>query len=130
MTIFSILFKFWPEFCEFRNRLTDEKIVPHLERKKAKKTEQMKQKMKEQEKLAKQQQHERDGSKRKGTYSDLYNDNDSAYSDETFSGRDTFERSRHISWRYSKYLEALERERMLLKIQQDLENKANSSVIS
>ncbi|XP_073406554.1 regulator of G-protein signaling 22 isoform X1 [Dendrobates tinctorius] len=131
MTIFSILFKFWPEFCEFRNRLTDEKIVPHLERKKAKKTEQMKQKMREQEKVAKQQQqHEREGSKRKGTYSDLYDDNDSAYSDETFSGRDTFERSRHISWRYSKYLEALERERMLLKIQQDLENKANSSVIS
>ncbi|XP_073535722.1 regulator of G-protein signaling 22 isoform X3 [Phyllobates terribilis] len=130
MTIFSILFKFWPEFCEFRNRLTDEKIVPHLERKKAKKTEQMKQKMREQEKLAKLQQREREGSKRKGTYSDLYDDNDSAYSEETFSVRDTFERSRHISWRYSKYLDAFERERMLLKIQQDLENKANSSVMS
>ncbi|KAM4027004.1 regulator of G-protein signaling 22 isoform 2-T2 [Anomaloglossus baeobatrachus] len=129
MTIFSILFKFWPEFCEFRNRLTDEKIVPHLERKKAKKTEQMKQKMREQEKLAKQL-HEHDGSKRKGTYSDLYDDNDSAYSDETFSGHNTFERSKHISWRYSKYLEALERERMLLKMQQALENEANSSVMS
>ncbi|XP_069813444.1 regulator of G-protein signaling 22 isoform X2 [Dendropsophus ebraccatus] len=128
MTIFSILFKFWPEFCEFRSRLTDEKIVPLLERKKAKKAEQMKQKVRELEKLANQQQQEH--SKRKSTFSDIYDDNDSTYSEESFSGRNTYGRSRNVSWSYSKYLEALEQERMLLKIQQDLEKKAESSVMS
>ncbi|KAM3929156.1 regulator of G-protein signaling 22 [Leptodactylus fuscus] len=128
MTIFSIMFKFWPEFCEFRNRLTDEKIVPLLERKKAKKAEQMRQKMREQEKLASQQQQE--VSKRKGTFSDIYSDNESSYSEESLSGRNTFGRSRNVSWSYSKYLEALEQERMLLKIQQDLEKKTESSVMS
>ncbi|KAG8570396.1 hypothetical protein GDO81_011255 [Engystomops pustulosus] len=128
LTIFSVMFKFWPEFCEFRNRLTDEKIVPLLERKKAKKAEVMKQKMREQERLASQQQ--QDAMKRKGTYSDIYNDNDSTYSDESFSGRNTFGRSRNVSWSYSKYLEALEQERMLLAMQQDLEKKSKSSIFS
>ncbi|XP_075682065.1 regulator of G-protein signaling 22 [Rhinoderma darwinii] len=129
MTIFSIMFKFYPEFCDFRSRLTDEKIVPLLERKKAKRAEQIKQKMREQEKLAKHRQQQQD-SKRKGTFSDIYDDNDSTYSEESFSVRDTFGRSRNVSWSYSKYLEALEQERMLLQIQQDLEKKTESSVTS
>ncbi|KAG9478757.1 hypothetical protein GDO78_012426 [Eleutherodactylus coqui] len=128
MTIFSIMFKFWSEFCEFRSRLTDEKIVPLLERKKAKKAEKIKQKLREQEKLVKQQQQE--ASKRKSTSSDIYNDNDSTYSEQSSAGRDIFGRNRNVSWSYSKYLEALEQERMLLKIQQDLEKKAESSVMS
>uniref|UniRef100_A0A674I2S6 Regulator of G protein signaling 22 n=1 Tax=Terrapene triunguis TaxID=2587831 RepID=A0A674I2S6_9SAUR len=37
MTIFALLFKFWPKFCEFRSNLADEKILPTLERKKEKK---------------------------------------------------------------------------------------------
>lgn len=32
MTIFGVLFKFWPEFCEFRKNLTDEKIMSVLEK--------------------------------------------------------------------------------------------------
>ena len=32
MTIFGVLFKFWPQFCEFRKNLTDEKIMSVLER--------------------------------------------------------------------------------------------------
>ncbi|XP_044150762.1 regulator of G-protein signaling 22 [Bufo gargarizans] len=128
MTVFSIMFKYWPDFCEFRSRLTDEKIVPLLERKKAKKVEHMKQKMREQEKLVNQQQQE--DSKRKGTLSEIYDDNDSTYSEESFSGRNTFGRSKNVSWSYSKYLEALEQERMLLQLQQDLEKKAESSVMS
>lgn len=34
MTIFGVLFKFWPQFCEFRKNLTDEKIMSVLERRK------------------------------------------------------------------------------------------------
>ncbi|CAI9588808.1 unnamed protein product, partial [Staurois parvus] len=127
MTIFSIMFKFWPDFCEFRSLLTDEKIVPLLERKKAKRVQQMKQKMREQEMLAKQEQEE---TKRKGTFSDIYGDNESSYSEELFTGREGYGRSRNVSWSYSKYLEALEQERMLLKIQEDLEKKTGSSVTS
>ena len=32
MTIFGVLFKYWPQFCEFRKNLTDEKIMSVLER--------------------------------------------------------------------------------------------------
>ncbi|XP_072266946.1 regulator of G-protein signaling 22 [Pyxicephalus adspersus] len=127
MTIFSIMFKLWPEFCKFRSQITDEKIVPLLERKKARKVQQMKQKMREQEMLAKQQQEE---TKRKGTLSDIYGDNESSYSEELFSGREVYGRSRNVSWSYSKYLEALEQERMLLQIQEDLEKKSSSSIFS
>ncbi|NXG71417.1 RGS22 protein, partial [Baryphthengus martii] len=37
MTIFALLFKFWPKFCKFRSNLTDDKILLALERKKGKK---------------------------------------------------------------------------------------------
>ncbi|POI31923.1 hypothetical protein CIB84_004326, partial [Bambusicola thoracicus] len=36
MTIFALLFKFWPKFCEFRSRLPSDKILLALERKKGK----------------------------------------------------------------------------------------------
>ncbi|OXB62337.1 hypothetical protein ASZ78_015081 [Callipepla squamata] len=36
MTIFALLFKFWPKFCEFRSRLSSDKILLALERKKGK----------------------------------------------------------------------------------------------
>ncbi|KAM8966832.1 regulator of G-protein signaling 22 [Pelodytes ibericus] len=134
MTVFSIMFKYWPEFCKFRSNLTDEKILPLLERKKIKKTEVMKRKMKEEERLAKQQQED---SKKKGSLLDLYGDSDSTYSGDLFTGHDGYGRSRNVSWTYSKYLEGLEQERMLLKIQQDLEKNSvsafspdNSSVYS
>ncbi|KAM9308443.1 regulator of G-protein signaling 22 [Gastrophryne carolinensis] len=127
MTIFSIMFKFWPEFCELRSHLTDEKIIPLLERRKAKKMQQMKQKMREQELLAKRQQED---TKRKSTLSDIYADSESSYSEDLFSGREVYRRNRNVSWSYSKYLEALEQERMLLQMQQDLENKSGSSFVS
>ncbi|XP_075069958.1 regulator of G-protein signaling 22 isoform X2 [Mixophyes fleayi] len=190
MTIFSIMFKFWPQFCHFRSHLTDEKILPLLERKKAKKIEQMKKNMKEEEKFAKQQQED---SKNKGTLSDIYRDNESVYSEklfpgrnrnqqqdskrkgtlldiysanneqlisgsephgrsknqlqdskrkgtlsdiygdyseELYSGHDTYGRGRNVCWSYSKYLEALEQERMLVKVQQDLERSTESSFTS
>ncbi|KYO29379.1 regulator of G-protein signaling 22 isoform A [Alligator mississippiensis] len=85
MTIFALLFKFWPKFCEFRSSLADEKILPVLERKKEKKVENGKRKSAE-ERLTKTQ----------------------------------------VSWSYSKYIEALEQERVLLKMQEDLERKTSS----
>ncbi|XP_053571891.1 regulator of G-protein signaling 22 [Bombina bombina] len=144
MTIFSIMFKFWPAFTEFRSNLADEKIMPLLERKKAKKLEQLKRKMRDEEKLAKQR---LEDGKRKESLFNLYGDieNESTYSGEIFPGegmypdnrseemysaRDGYGRRRNISWTYSKYVEALEQERMLLKIQEDLEKKSRSSLTS
>ncbi|CAH2285664.1 regulator of G- signaling 22 [Pelobates cultripes] len=123
MTIFSIMFKYWPEFCEFRSNLADEKILPFLERKKNKKMEQLKRKLKAEEMLAKKQQED---SKRKHSISELYGDNESSYSEDVISGQEGYGRSRNVSWTYSKYLEGLEQELMLLKMQQDLEKKTGS----
>ncbi|KAM4688914.1 regulator of G-protein signaling 22 [Discoglossus pictus] len=83
MTVFSVMFKFWPEFAEFRTKLTDEKIIPFLERKKVKKMEQLKRKMREEERLAEQQQED---SKRIGGMFDFFgdNENESAYSEEIY----------------------------------------------
>ncbi|XP_032104054.1 regulator of G-protein signaling 22 isoform X4 [Sapajus apella] len=81
MTIFGVLFKFWPQFCEFRKNLTDENIMSVLERRQ----EYNKQKKK------------------------------LAVLEDEKSGKPT--------WCYSKYIEALEQERILLKIQEELEKK-------
>uniref|UniRef100_A0A674HZ87 Regulator of G protein signaling 22 n=1 Tax=Terrapene triunguis TaxID=2587831 RepID=A0A674HZ87_9SAUR len=78
MTIFALLFKFWPKFCEFRSNLADEKILPTLERKKEKKRQKLLSLLPDQ-----------------------------------------------VSWSYSKYIEALEQERVLLKIQEDLEKRTS-----
>ncbi|KFP61257.1 Regulator of G-protein signaling 22, partial [Cariama cristata] len=37
ITIFALLFKFWPKFCKFRSNLASDKILLALERKKEKK---------------------------------------------------------------------------------------------
>uniref|UniRef100_A0A8C8RZX5 Regulator of G protein signaling 22 n=1 Tax=Pelusios castaneus TaxID=367368 RepID=A0A8C8RZX5_9SAUR len=83
MTIFALLFKFWPKFCEFRSNLADEKILPTLERKKEKKKEKL----------------------NKLSILELS--------------------TQSVSWSYSKYIEALEQERVLLKIQEDLEKRTS-----
>uniref|UniRef100_A0A7M4E5Y6 Regulator of G protein signaling 22 n=1 Tax=Crocodylus porosus TaxID=8502 RepID=A0A7M4E5Y6_CROPO len=94
MTIFALLFKFWPKFCEFRSNLADEKILPVLGRKKEKKVEKGKRKSAE-ERLTKTQ-------------------------------TDFLKWFLQVSWSYSKYIEALEQERVLLKMQEDLERKTSS----
>ncbi|KFP38316.1 Regulator of G-protein signaling 22, partial [Chlamydotis macqueenii] len=40
MTIFALLFKFWPKFCKFRSNLASDKILLALERQKRKKMRQ------------------------------------------------------------------------------------------
>uniref|UniRef100_A0A663N3F8 Regulator of G protein signaling 22 n=1 Tax=Athene cunicularia TaxID=194338 RepID=A0A663N3F8_ATHCN len=88
MTIFALLFKFWPKFCKFRSNLDSDKILLALERKKGKKTRKKKEKSKKE---------------------DLF-----VLSVCT------------ASWSYSKYIEALEQERILLKMQEDLEKTSTS----
>ncbi|XP_050796549.1 regulator of G-protein signaling 22 isoform X6 [Gopherus flavomarginatus] len=117
MTIFALLFKFWPKFCEFRSNLADEKILPTLERKKEKKRQNFKRKTTE-ERLALVKQVKK-----------VVSLSESISVDDTSMGRGTPSSvtgyGRQVSWSYSKYIEALERERVLLKIQDDLEKRTS-----
>lgn len=56
MTIFALLFKFWPQFCEFRSNLADEEVLALLESKRGKKLEKQKAEKEEKEKVGKGQQ--------------------------------------------------------------------------
>ncbi|XP_039383755.1 regulator of G-protein signaling 22 isoform X6 [Mauremys reevesii] len=117
MTIFALLFKFWPKFCEFRSNLADEKILPTLERKKEKKRQKFKRKTTE-ERLALVKQVKK-----------VVSLSESISVDDTSMGRGTPSSvtgyGRQVSWSYSKYIEALEQERVLLKIQDDLEKRTS-----
>ncbi|XP_019469714.1 regulator of G-protein signaling 22 isoform X2 [Meleagris gallopavo] len=122
MTIFALLFKFWPKFCEFRSRLPSDKILHALERKKGKQMQTKEGKISE-ESLMKFQgkevassalEYQADVERRPTSFSDGYG---YGYGYEW-----------QASWSYSKYIEALEQERVLLKMQEDLEK--NSSLFT
>ncbi|KAK6491497.1 regulator of G-protein signaling 22 isoform X1 [Huso huso] len=133
MTVFGILFKLWPDFCAFRSNLEETKVLPALERKKEKQLEKLKRKIKEEERRAKEQEE----AKRKMSFSDnFFGDNESVYSgsqagvSSTREARGPHSRSQQVSWSYSKYMEALEQERALLQMQNDLEGRTLMSSLS
>ncbi|XP_053106515.1 regulator of G-protein signaling 22 isoform X2 [Hemicordylus capensis] len=121
MTIFALLFKFWPTFCEFRANLADEsRILPALEKRKEKKPEIQK---REEDKL--QRKKATTSPKRTGSP-----DSESKVSKGELSSTPSFSGfGRQISWTYNKYLEAIQQERVLLKIQEDLEKKSLASSV-
>ncbi|XP_055476259.1 regulator of G-protein signaling 22 isoform X4 [Psammomys obesus] len=112
ITIFGVLFKFWPQFCEFRKNLTDEKIMSVLERR-----QEYKQKRKmsesEEEKIGK------PGIKQYASATGSLTK--TALASESLLGLQAY--GRQPTWCYSKYIEALEQERILLKIQEEMERK-------
>ncbi|XP_069710526.1 regulator of G-protein signaling 22 [Phaenicophaeus curvirostris] len=109
MTIFALLFKFWPKFCKFRSNLTNDEILLALERKKM-------------------QQKEGRTAESKEMRTRLTSLSSSALVDETGvkSGPAPFSDGWQASWSYSKYIEALEQEKILLKMQEDLEKSSSS----
>ncbi|XP_012498982.1 PREDICTED: regulator of G-protein signaling 22 [Propithecus coquereli] len=114
MTIFGVLFKFWPQFCEFRKNLTDEKIMSVLERRQDYNKQKKKLVITEDEKLGK------DGIKQYSSASGSATKTTAAVSD-SFLGLQVY--GRQPTWCYSKYIEALEQERILLKVQEELEKR-------
>ncbi|XP_070078507.1 regulator of G-protein signaling 22 isoform X4 [Equus caballus] len=114
MTIFGVLFKFWPQFCEFRKNLTDEKIMSVLERRQEYNKQKKKLAVTEDEKFAK------DGVKQYTSTSGSAVKTSALVGD---PGLGLQAYSRQPTWCYSKYIEALEQERILLKIQEELEKK-------
>ncbi|XP_036904169.1 regulator of G-protein signaling 22 isoform X3 [Sturnira hondurensis] len=118
MTIFGVLFKFWPQFCEFRKNLTDEKIMSVLERRKEYKKKKLA--ATEDEKLTK------DGVKQYASTSAAALKTGGLVSDSVL-GLQAY--GRQPSWCYSKYIEALEQERILLKVQEELEKKLFAGIV-
>ncbi|XP_034867522.1 regulator of G-protein signaling 22 isoform X8 [Mirounga angustirostris] len=114
MTIFGVLFKFWPQFCEFRKNLTDEKIMSVLERRQEYNKQKKKLAVIEDEKFAK------DGLKQYASSSGSAIKTVTLATDPVL-GIQAY--GRQPTWCYSKYIEALEQERVLLKIQEELEKK-------
>ncbi|XP_010073242.1 PREDICTED: regulator of G-protein signaling 22, partial [Pterocles gutturalis] len=131
MTIFALLFKFWAKFCKFRSNLASDKILLALERKKGKKMRKKEGKTVE--------------GKEAGTK--LTSLSSRALVDEIgvergpaplSDGYGWQVKNKHVardiitqekftlqaSWSYSKYIEALEQERILLKMQEDLEKSS------
>ncbi|NXL85605.1 RGS22 protein, partial [Alectura lathami] len=121
MTIFALLFKFWPKFCEFRSRLSSDKILLALERKKGKRMQTKEGKISE-ERLTRFQ------GKEVGTKSiSLASDSLGGWiglESRPTSFSDGY--GWQASWSYSKYIEALVQERVLLKMQEDLEKNSSS----
>ncbi|XP_058031708.1 regulator of G-protein signaling 22 [Ahaetulla prasina] len=114
MTIFALLFKFWPMFCEFRGNLIDESILPCLER------EKKIQKLKKAKELE-----EKAHRKKSSIPGKIGSAIDSKLSMAEFSPSTSFSGlGREFFWSYSKYIEALEQERILLQVQEDLEKKS------
>ncbi|XP_059250911.1 regulator of G-protein signaling 22 [Mustela nigripes] len=114
MTIFGVLFKFWPQFCEFRKNLTDEKIMSVLERRQEYNKQKKKMAVIEDEKFAK------DGLRQYASSSASAIKTVTLATDPVF-GLQAY--GRQPTWCYSKYIEALEQERILLKIQEEMEKK-------
>nr|XP_020770289.1 regulator of G-protein signaling 22 isoform X1 [Odocoileus virginianus texanus] len=114
MTIFGVLFKFWPQFCEFRKNLTDEKIMSVLERRQEYSKQKKKMVIIEDEKFVK------DGIKQYSSTTGSAIKTATLTSDPGL-GMQAY--GRQPTWCYSKYIEALEQERILLKIQEELERK-------
>ncbi|XP_038279121.1 regulator of G-protein signaling 22 isoform X39 [Canis lupus familiaris] len=114
MTIFGVLFKFWPQFCEFRKNLTDEKIMSVLERRQEYNKQKKKLAVIEDENFAK------DGIKQYPSSSGSAIKT-AALATDPVLGLQAY--GRQPTWCYSKYIEALEQERILLKIQEELEKK-------
>ncbi|XP_048214735.1 regulator of G-protein signaling 22 [Perognathus longimembris pacificus] len=112
MTIFGVLFKYWPQFCEFRKNLTDEKIMSVLERR-------QEYKQKKKMSLLDDDKSGKVGVKQFG--STIGSATKTVFPSESSLGLQAY--GRQPSWCYSKYIEALEQERILLKVQEELERK-------
>ncbi|XP_011243676.1 regulator of G-protein signaling 22 isoform X2 [Mus musculus] len=112
MTIFGVLFKFWPQFCEFRKNLTDEKIMSVLERRQEHK----------QKRKASDTEEDKAGKSGVKQYASTTGSlTKPVLGSESLLVLQSY--GRQPTWCYSKYIEALEQERILLKIQEEVERK-------
>ncbi|XP_010004824.1 PREDICTED: regulator of G-protein signaling 22 [Chaetura pelagica] len=122
MTIFALLFKFWPKYCEFQSSLDSDKVLSALERKR----------MQKKEGKTAQGKEKAPTSQKTSPEAKLADLSSSALGDQTgleWKGKAPLGGyGWQASWCYSKYIEALEQERILLKREEDLEKSSSSSL--
>ncbi|NXK36038.1 RGS22 protein, partial [Piprites chloris] len=114
MSVFALLFKFWPEFCKLQSNVDSEKILLALERKKEKK-------MRKKEGITAKVRLTRfqgTADEQGVLVEQIDMKRESAASLDGFGWE--------ASWSYSKYIEALEQERILIKREEDLEETSSS----
>ncbi|XP_051791810.1 regulator of G-protein signaling 22 isoform X1 [Erpetoichthys calabaricus] len=158
-TVFGVLFKLWGDFCNFKSNVEEQKVLSTLEKKKVKQLEKLKRRMKEEEKrikgqgepqpipavLGAGQEPARDGkavhrrevkdSRKKASIAeDLFGDRESMFIGSLLGGHGLKDLGHdaynlQMSWSYSKYMEALEQERLLLQMHSEHE-RASSTVSS
>ncbi|NXP81935.1 RGS22 protein, partial [Ramphastos sulfuratus] len=137
MTVFALLFKFWPKFCKFQRDAASDKVLLALERERSKKMQKEEWKTAE-ERLAKFQ--PKLSSLTSGALANetgmergpaLFSDGCGWQVNYKCIATDAITQERpsgpgSASWSFSKYIEALEQERLLLKMQEDLEENSSS----
>ncbi|XP_054241252.1 regulator of G-protein signaling 22 [Indicator indicator] len=121
MTVFALLFKFWPKFSKFRSNADSDKILLALERERSKRMRKKEWKTAE-EKLAKFQSKEVE--RKLSSLAGSASANETGMERGLASFSDGY--GQQASWSFSKYIEALEQERILLKMQEDLEKNSSS----
>ncbi|XP_064010094.1 regulator of G-protein signaling 22 [Pogoniulus pusillus] len=121
MTVFALLFKFWPKFCKFRSDAASDKVLLALERERAKRTRKKEWKAAE-ERLAKFQTKEAEAKLSSLTNSGVANVTGMERGPASFPDGYGWQ----ASWSFSKYIEALEQERILLKMQEEMEEMSSS----
>ncbi|KAJ8353845.1 hypothetical protein SKAU_G00214120 [Synaphobranchus kaupii] len=117
MSVFSQLFKLWPQFLSFRSSVKEAHVLPVLEVRREKQREKLqRQRREEEERRAQEEAEKQESSLAVG----LFEDEGSVFggSQEGETGRGNggpAYPTQRVSWAYSKYISALEQEQALLQ---------------
>ncbi|XP_076806464.1 regulator of G-protein signaling 22-like [Clavelina lepadiformis] len=123
LTVFRVLFPHWTGFCEFRktnSNLSDEKLTTTLERQRQKKLQRIRKQMKEQEEAALREEMKAQTEHESLDFPELGSLKGSDFADSFLSGGRT---NNQMSWSYGKYVEGLERQKMLLLMENEVRGR-------
>ncbi|KAJ8394622.1 hypothetical protein AAFF_G00044250 [Aldrovandia affinis] len=132
MSVFSQLFKMWPQFLSFRSSVEEENVLPVLEGRKERQREKLRRRRREEERRAQEEAEKQKSSLAEG----LFEDEGSVFGgsqEERETGRENggpAHSTQQVSWSYSKYMAALEQEQALLQRRTHLERDVASLSLS
>ncbi|XP_028837764.1 regulator of G-protein signaling 22 isoform X3 [Denticeps clupeoides] len=106
ITVFTELYKLWPEFLSFRSSMKENQVLMVLERERVRLKTWDQQQRKEEEEKEEQRRTEEALRSQRGTLSALFEE-------DGWGGEEQIDAPHLLSWTYSKYLAALEREALL-----------------
>ncbi|KAI1894191.1 hypothetical protein AGOR_G00113290 [Albula goreensis] len=119
MTVFTQLFKLWPQFLSFRSSVEEERVLPELEVRKEKQRQKLHRRRREEEEARRAQE---EAEKQKSSFAEgLFEDGCSVFGGSQEGGEIGGESgapthpAQQVSWSYSRYISALEQEEALLQ---------------